>query len=94
MTTFNHETIIVGAGRAGMNKLMLVVTDGAPDELDWTRQSLVSARKAGIEVVTIFIGGCGFNIPQFEDVCKCVDVPNEEELQQRMLEEIARVIGK
>ncbi len=22
MTTFNHETIIVGAGRAGMNKLM------------------------------------------------------------------------
>ena len=80
--------------RPGMNKLMLVVTDGAPDELDWTRQSLVSARKAGIEVVTIFIGGCGFNIPQFKDVCKCVDVPNEEELQQRMLEEIARVIGK
>lgn len=80
--------------RPGMNKLMLVVTDGSPDELDWTRQSLVSARKAGIEVVTIFIGGCGFNIPQFKDVCKCVDVPNEEELQQRMLEEIARVIGK
>lgn len=80
--------------RPGMNKLMLVVTDGAPDEIDWTRQSLVSARKAGIEVVTIFIGGCGFNIPQFKDVCKCVDVPNEEELQQRMLEEIARVIGK
>ena len=80
--------------RSGMNKLMLVVTDGAPDELDWTRQSLVSARKAGIEVVTIFIGGCGFNIPQFKDVCKCVDVPNEEELQQRMLEEIARVISK
>ena len=80
--------------RPGMNKLMLVVTDGAPDELDWTRQSLVSARKAGIEVVTIFIGGCGFNIPQFKDVCKCVDVPNEEELQQRMLEEIARVISK
>lgn len=80
--------------RPGMNKLMLVVTDGAPDELDWTRQSLVSARKAGIEVVTIFIGGCGFNIPQFKDVCKCVDVPNKEELQQRMLEEIARVIGK
>ena len=80
--------------RPGMNKLMLVVTDGAPDELDWTRQSLVSARKAGIEAVTIFIGGCGFNIPQFKDVCKCVDVPNEEELQQRMLEEIARVIGK
>ena len=79
-------------GRPGMNKLMLVVTDGSPDELDWTRQSLVSARKAGIEVVTIFIGGCGFNIPQFKDVCKCVDVPNEEELQQRMLEEIARVI--
>ena len=79
--------------RPGMNKLMLVVTDGAPDELDWTRQSLVSARKAGIEVVTIFIGGCGFNIPQFKDVCKCVDVPNEEELQQRMLEEIARVIS-
>ena len=78
--------------RPGMNKLMLVVTDGAPDELDWTRQSLVSARKAGIEVVTIFIGGCGFNIPQFKDVCKCVGVPNEEELQQRMLEEIARVI--
>lgn len=78
--------------RPGMNKLMLVVTDGAPDELDWTRQSLVSARKAGIEVVTLFIGGCGFNIPQFKDVCKCVDVPNEEELQQRMLEEIARVI--
>lgn len=78
--------------RPGMNKLMLVVTDGAPDELDWTRRSLVSARKAGIEVVTIFIGGCGFNIPQFKDVCKCVDVPNEEELQQRMLEEIARVI--
>ena len=81
-------------GRPGMNKLMLVVTDGSPDELDWTRQSLVSARKAGIEVVTIFIGGCGFNIPQFKDVCKCVDVPNEEELQQRMLEEIARVISK
>ena len=80
--------------RPGMNKLMLVVTDGAPDELDWTRQSLVSARKAGSEVVTIFIGGCGFNMPQFKDVCKCVDVPNEEELQQRMLEEIARVIGK
>ena len=80
--------------RPGMNKLMLVVTDGAPDEMDWTRQSLVSARKAGIEVVTIFIGGCGFNIPQFKDVCKCVDVPNEEELQQRMLEEIARVISK
>ena len=80
--------------RPGMNKLMLVVTDGAPDELDWARQSLVSARKAGIEVVTIFIGGCGFNIPQFKDVCKCVDVPNEEELQQRMLEEIARVISK
>ena len=80
--------------RPGMNKLMLVVTDGAPDELDWTRQSLVSARKAGIEVVTIFIGGCGFNIPQFKDVCKCVDVPNEEELQQRMLEEIARAISK
>ena len=80
--------------RPGRNKLMLVVTDGAPDELDWTRQSLVSARKAGIEVVTLFIGGCGFNIPQFKDVCKCVDVPNEEELQQRMLEEIARVIGK
>lgn len=80
--------------RPGMNKLMLVVTDGAPDELDWTRQSLVSARKAGIEVVTLFIGGCGFNIPQFKDVCKCVDIPNEEELQQRMLEEIARVIGK
>lgn len=80
--------------RPGMNKLMLVVTDGSPDELDWTRQSLVSARKAGIEVVTIFIGGCGFNIPQFRDVCKCVDVPNEEELQQRMLEEIARVISK
>ena len=80
--------------RPGMNKLMLVVTDGAPDELDWTRQSLVSARKAGIEVVTIFIGGCGFNIPQFKDVCKCVDVPNEEELQQRMLEEIARVISR
>ena len=80
--------------RPGMNKIMLVVTDGAPDELDWTRQSLVSARKAGIEVVTIFIGGCGFNIPQFKDVCKCVDVPNEEELQQRMLEEIARVISK
>ena len=80
--------------RPGMNKLMLVVTDGAPDEMDWTRQSLVSARKAGIEVVTIFIGGCGFNIPQFEDVCKCVDVPNEDELQQRMLEEIARVISK
>ena len=79
--------------RPGRNKLMLVVTDGSPDELDWTRQSLVSARKAGIEVVTIFIGGCGFNIPQFKDVCKCVDVPNEEELQQRMLEEIARVIG-
>ena len=79
--------------RPGMNKLMLVVTDGTPDELDWTRQSLVSARKAGIEVVTIFIGGCGFNIPQFADVCKCVDVPNEEELQQRMLEEIARVIS-
>lgn len=78
--------------RPGMNKLMLVVTDGAPDELDWTRQSLVSARKAGIEVVTIFIGGCGFNIPQFKDVCKCVDVPNAEALQQRMLEEIARVI--
>lgn len=80
--------------RPGMNKLMLVVTDGAPDELDWTRQSLVSARKAGIEVVTLFIGGCGCNIPQFKDVCKCVDVPNEEELQQRMLEEIARVISK
>ena len=80
--------------RPAMNKLTPVVTDGAPDELDWTRQSLVSARKAGIEVVTIFIGGCGFNIPQFKDVCKCVDVPNEEELQQRMLEEIARVIGK
>ena len=80
--------------RPGMNKLMLVVTDGSPDELDWTHQSLVSARNAGIEVVTIFIGGCGFNIPQFKDVCKCVDVPNEEELQQRMLEEIARVIGK
>lgn len=80
--------------RPGMNKLMLVVTDGAPDETDWTRQSLVSARKAGIEVVTLFIGGCGFNIPQFKDVCKCVDVPNEEALQQRMLEEIARVIGK
>jgi len=78
--------------RPGMNKLMLVVTDGAPDELDWTRQSLVSARKAGIEVVTLFIGGCGFNIPQFKDVCKCVDVPDEEALQQRMLEEIARVI--
>jgi len=78
--------------RPGMNKLMLVVTDGAPDELDWTRRSLVSARKAGIEVVTLFIGGCGFNIPQFRDVCKCVDIPNEEELQQRMLEEIARVI--
>ena len=80
--------------RPGMNKLMLVVTDGSPDELDWTRQSLVSARKAGIEVVTLFIGGCGFNIPQFKDVCKCVDVPNEEELQQRMLEEIARAISK
>lgn len=80
--------------RPGMNKLMLVVTDGSPDELDWTRQSLVSARKAGIEVVTLFIGGCGFNIPQFKDVCKCVDVPNEEALQQRMLEEIARVISK
>ena len=80
--------------RPGMNKLMLIATDGAPDELDWARQSLVSARKAGIEVVTLFIGGCGFNIPQFKDVCKCVDVPNEEELQQRMLEEIARVIGK
>ena len=78
--------------RPGMNKLMLVVTDGSPDELDWTRQSLVSARKAGIEVVTLFIGGCGFNIPQFKDVCKCVDVPDEEALQQRMLEEIARVI--
>lgn len=80
--------------RPGMNKLMLVVTDGAPDELDWTRQSLVSARKAGIEVVTIFIGGCGFNIPQFKDVCKCVDVPDLEALEQKMLEEIARVIGK
>jgi len=78
--------------RPGMNKLMLVVTDGAPDELDWTRQSLVSARKAGIEVVTIFIGGCGFNIPQFKDVCKCVDVPDLEALEQKMLEEIARVI--
>ena len=78
--------------RPGMNKLMLVVTDGSPDELDWTRQSLVSARKAGIEVVTLFIGGCGVNIPQFKDVCKCVDVPDEEALQQRMLEEIARVI--
>lgn len=80
--------------RPGRNKLMLVVTDGAPDELDWTRQSLVSARKAGIEVATLFIGGCGFNIPQFKDVCKCVDVPNEEQLQQRMLEEIARVISE
>ena len=80
--------------RPGMNKLMLVVTDGAPDELDWTRQSLVSARKAGIEVVTIFIGGCGFNIPQFKDVCKCVDVPDLEALEQKMLEEIARVISK
>lgn len=88
------ESITNLLSRPGMNKLMLVVTDGAPDELDWTRQSLVSARKAGIEVVTLFIGGCGFNIPQFKDVCKCVDVPNEEELQQRMLEEIARVIGK
>lgn len=78
--------------RPGMNKLMLVVTDGAPDELDWTRQSLVSARKAGIEVVTLFIGGCGFNIPQFKDVCKCVDVPDLEALEQKMLEEIARVI--
>lgn len=78
--------------RPGMNKLMLVVTDGSPDELDWTRQSLVSARKAGIEVVTIFIGGCGFNIPQFKDVCKCVDVPDLEALEQKMLEEIARVI--
>ena len=78
--------------RPGMNKLMLVVTDGAPDELDWTRQALVSARKAGIEVVTIFIGGCGFNIPQFKDVCKCVDVPDLEALEQKMLEEIARVI--
>ena len=88
------ESITNLLSRPGMNKLMLVVTDGAPDELDWTRQSLVSARKAGIEVVTLFIGGCGFNIPQFKDVCKCVDVPNEEELQQRMLEEIARVISK
>ena len=78
--------------RPGMNKLMLVVTDGAPDELDWTRQSLVSARKAGIEVVTLFIGGCGVNIPPLQDGWKCVDVANEEELQQRMLEEIARVI--
>ena len=81
-------------GRPGMNKLMLVVTDGSPDELDWTRQSLVSARKAGIEVVTIFIGGGEFNIPQIKEDCKSMDVPKEEELQQRMLEEIARVISK
>ena len=74
--------------RPGKAKLMLIVTDGAADNPDSCRKAIVRAKRMGIRVVMIGIGGVAST---YKDICPVVDV-NPDSLRAEMFRQLAKNI--
>ena len=51
-----HSMLIPGSGRKGAGKVMIIVSDGIPENKEATAQAANDAKKDGIVVVGVFIG--------------------------------------
>ena len=74
--------------RPGKAKLMVIVTDGAADSPDSCRRAIVRAKRMGIRVVMIGIGGVAST---YKDICPVVDV-KPDSLRAEMLRQLAKNI--
>lgn len=74
--------------RPGKAKLMLIVTDGAADNPDSCRRAIVRAKRMGIRVVMIGIGGVAST---YKDICPVVDV-EPDSLRAEMFKQLAKNI--
>lgn len=74
--------------RPGKAKLMLIVTDGAADDPDSCRKAIVRAKRMGIRVVMIGIGGAAST---YKDICPVVDV-EPDSLRAEMFKQLAKNI--
>ena len=74
--------------RPGKAKLMLIVTDGAADDPDSCRKAIVRAKRMGIRVVMLGIGGVAST---YKDICPVVDVESDS-LRAEMLRQLAKNI--
>ena len=74
--------------RPGKAKLMVIVTDGAADNPDSCRKAIVRAKRMGIRVVMIGIGGVAST---YKDICPVVDV-KPDSLRAEMFRQLAKNI--
>ena len=72
--------------RPGKAKLMVIVTDGAADNPDSCRKAIVRAKRMGIRVVMIGIGGAAST---YKDICPVVSVEDIAQLRAEMLRQLA-----
>ena len=77
--------------RPGKAKLMLIVTDGAADNLDSCRRAIVRAKRMGIRVVMIGIMAGGAT-DSYKDICPVVAVEDVAQLRAEMLRQLAKNI--
>ena len=76
--------------RPGKAKLMVIVTDGAADNLDSCRRAIVRAKRMGIRVVMIGIMAGGAT-DSYKDICPVVEV-EVAQLRAEMLRQLAKNI--
>ena len=74
--------------RPGKAKLMVIVTDGAADNPETCRKAIVRAKRMGIRVVMLGIGGVAST---YEDICPVVDV-EPDSLRAEMFKQLAKNI--
>ena len=74
--------------RPGKAKLMVIVTDGAADNLDSCRRAIVRAKRMGIRVVMIGIMVSGAT-DSYKDICPVVEVNDVAQLRAEMLRQLA-----
>ena len=77
--------------RPGKAKLMVIVTDGAADNLDSCRKAIVRAKRMGIRVVMIGIMA-GSATDSYKDICPVVEVGDIAQLRAEMLRQLAKNI--
>ena len=77
--------------RPGKAKLMLIVTDGAADNLETCRRAIVRAKRMGIRVVMIGIMAGGAT-DSYKDICPVVEVEDTAQLRAEMLRQLAKNI--
>ena len=91
--TYTDEAVNEAASeileRAGKEKLLIVITDGAAADTEATREALAAAARKGIKVVVIYIDAPGMSkrYPEAEGV-----EIKAEDLENRMLTLISRTI--